>query len=756
MGVNVVEARAAKLDGFPGLRRMFERRRPFDRTQRFLSDRFSCPPELSGIPHPGIRTAATLGRIMEIAEVVVGPEELLVGTYARQPSEGPDRTAEWVGAASHMGGIYGHMAIDYDRLLSMGLAGIREILQRKLERLMREESSLHAEGLEGRIGEVGPERYQREDFLRGGLIAIDGVLRLRDRYVEACRRLLDEVDDSELKANVRVQIGLLERVPEHPARTFHEALQSIYFMFTIFNGVDGVTMALGRLDQVLWPFYERDVAAGRLTRERAIELLGALSIKISELAEVPLSLMSGGVDREGRAAVNELTYLLLEAMDLLRLHNPSVGLAVNEETPEALLERSAEMICSGYCHPALFNDRVIIEGLERFGVKPEDARWHQHCTCTEITTCGSSGIWVVASYMNFGRVFEWIAGRAEGSEGSLCGGLDVGPPGVELLGYGEGGYGRFVPDLGEIGSFERLMEVVKRLLGYVIRENVRVQNQWARSRQVQGAFPLLSLFVNDCIEREADLERGGARYYFFYPQLVGLPTAVDSLVAIKRLVFEERRLGLAEFARIVRENFEGHEELRSLIRNTLPKYGTNDPEADGIAGELAEFYFEEVGRYRNPYGFPYVAGFLSWQMHGVLGSQTGATPDGRLAGQALSDSLASVQGMARRGPTAMLESVEKFDLANAIGAVVVNVTIPVSQRDPKLAAAVKHLIRSHFAKGGFELQFNVVSRETLERAREKPEEHRDLLVRVGGYSDYFVNLSPELQQEIIQRFDIGG
>jgi formate C-acetyltransferase len=376
------------------------------------------------------------------------------------------------------------------------------------------------------------------------------------------------------------------------------------------------------------------------------------------------------------------------------------------------------MVADGYSHPAFFNDRVITDGLIGHGVKPQDARWHLHCTCTEMTTSGCSGIWVVADYMNFGKVIENLLKE---------------------------------PD--KIASFDDFKTAVKRSLSQLVRENNRIMDLFATTRKAQAAYPFLSLFVNDCLTKELDIERGGARYYYFYPQLVGLPTVVDSLIAVKKVVFEEKKIDLSAFGKIVKDNFKDADELRDYIRNKLPKYGTNDAEADTLASELIECYYREVGRYTNPYGFAFVPGFLSWIMHAEFGKNTGATPDGRLTGWALSDSLAASQGMARKGPTAMLETVENFDLSKATGAVVVNVTIPVGKADEKTVKAIVHLVRGHFAKGGFELQFNVMSKEKLEAARKEPEKHRDLLVRVGGYSDYYVNLSEQLQTEILRRFE---
>ncbi len=681
------------LSKYPELAAMYEKRHGWKENEYFCCNN-SLPKDVVGqnIHYPGIRTAHGFKRGLEDGRVVVRPEELIIGVT---PHFGKDslKNESWVFGVVPMGGISAHMAIEYSKLLTVGLNGIQQEVQTRLDNLVKDFSP------------AGPERFQREDFLRGGLITLQAAIDFQKRHAEEAERVGNKY------------AAIASRVPAEPSRTFHEALQSIYFAVMLCQYNAGL-MGLGRLDQVLLPYYERGMASGELTRDRVIELLGAFYIKLSELIWVPMSLMLGGKTRDGRNAVNDLTCLMLETADLVRLHNPSLGLAVNEETPDDLLLKAARMVSDGYGHPAFFNDRVITRGLIMQGVKPEEARWHLHCTCTEMTTCGCSGIWVVADYMNFGKVMENV--------------LSNSPP---------------------TATFDQLKETIKCRLAEMIRENVRLQNQYAFFRQTQGAFPFLSLFVNDCLEKEMDLDRGGARYYFFYPQLVGLPTVVDSLIAVRKIVFEDRRKTLTDFAEIVKNNFAQAPDLREYIRTHLPKYGTNNAEADELAGELIEFYFAEVGKYTNPYGFKYVPGFLSWVMHGVFGSGTGPTPDGRLAGQALSDSLAAVQGMAKRGPTAMLETVEKFDLARAIGAVVVNVTLPVGQADEKIAVAVSDMIKAHFSRGGFELQFNVMNKERLEAARKYPENHRDILVRVGGYSDYFVNLSEELQDEILRRFE---
>ncbi len=725
--------RTKKLSLYPELERMYNARH--QRGEYVGINPYRCLPVdiyEKHIPFPGIRRALAFKRGLEISNIIVRQEELIVGVRPNVDENVLD-SGKWVGSAvPFLGGITGHMAIDYDDLLGVGLIGIRKILTDKLERLI---------GSDPEAKEITHNRFLREDYLRAGLICIDATIAYQKRYYEAAKGVVAD-DVAEVVA----------KVPTEPAENFHQALQSIYFIITLLSGYDTGLMSLGRLDQVLIDIYRRDIESGELTKERAIELLGAFYIKLSELEISPVSVMIGGQSRDGQSGVNELTYLILEAADVVRLHNPSIGLAVNDDTPEDLLDKASAMVSSGYSHPAFFNDRVIVNGLIKAGVEPEDARWHVHCTCTEITTAGCSGIWVVATYMNFARALEWLIGEGKSSSNNklLSDFLDEGAH-RNCSEY-------FIDDvpivpLAEIKSFEQVKEIVKRYLAYMIRENVRYMNQYAASRQVQSAFPFLSLFVRDCLEKELDIERGGAKYYFFYPQLVGMPTVIDSLIAIKKIVFEECRMEFCEFAAIIRNDFADNVELREYIRNKLPKYGTNDNEVDSLAKEIVEFYFAELSRYKNPYGFAYIPGFLCWQMHGRLGKITGATPDGRLSGEALSDSLAAVQGMAKKGPTAMLETVEKFDLSKAFGAVVVNVTIPVGEVSDKLMLAVKHLVKAHFSKGGFEMQFNVTRREVLERARENPEQYQDVLVRVGGYSDYFVNLTEELQNEVLRRFD---
>jgi len=732
-----------RLAQYPELAAMYEKRHKATEYRRYWS-RNTLPKDLAdkGIPFPGIRNALGFKRGLEISKLAIEPEELIIGAH---PFTDHDLfgSGEWNGCvAPYIGGITGHMGIDLERLLSLGLNGVRNLLLERLKKYHNNYSPMHTDNLEQRASKIEAETFEQEDFLRAGLITLEAAIDFQKRYADEAKRIGSKYTD------------IFANVPAKPATTFHEALQSIYFTLMLCTYSAGL-MGIGRLDQVLFPIYQNDLKAGRLTKQRAIELLGAFYIKSSELMDVPMTIMLGGQTRDGKPATNELSYLMLEAADIVRLHNPSIGIAVNEDTPDDLLLKGAQMVTSGYSHPAFFNDRSIVKGLTDLGVKPEHARWHLHCTCTEITPCYYSGVWVVATYINFGRIMEWIVngGISSTSKQRLDHGHCEWESGQWSEYFNSDIPSDRTPAPEDITSFEQVKHLVKQYLAYVVRETVRLQNNHASNRKVQGAFPFLSLFINDCIEKEADIERGGAKYTFFYPQLVGVPTAVDSLMAIQKIVFEDKQMSFTDYAKQVRDNFAGAEALRQTIRNKMPKYGTNDPQADDLAREIIEFYYGEISKYKNPYGDPYAPGFLSWIMHAELGKCTVATPDGRLAGQALSDSLASVQGMAKKGPTAMLGSVETLDLTPAVGAVVVNVTIPVSQPDENMVQAVKSMIKSHFSRGGFELQFNVMSKERLQAAQKDPNSHRDLLVRVGGYSDYFVNLNAEIQEELIRRFD---
>jgi trans-4-hydroxy-L-proline dehydratase len=379
------------------------------------------------------------------------------------------------------------------------------------------------------------------------------------------------------------------------------------------------------------------------------------------------------------------------------------------------------MLAHGRGDPAFFNEPLIIDGLRDHGVLPEDAPDFMNSTCVEIKVVGRSNMWVTAPYFNLPQgllnVMEAVARQ----------------------------------EMPAPATFAALQEQVRaNLAGTVAAKAQELDRIW-QARAEQGCFPLASCFIRDCLERGLDFDRGGARYNWVENSFVGLANLVDSLLAVRHLVYETGELSIAEFVDILRHDFEGHEELRQRILNTLPQYGNDHSEADELAREWAEFLIaataaQTVGPHR------YVPGFFCWIMHERMGSQTGATPDGRRALWPLADGAGAVQGREKHGPTASVLSTTAWSHRDVLGGLVHNVKFSSRALGTDTdRAAVRQLIETYLRRGGFEIQVNVVSRETLLEAREHPERHRDLLVRVAGYSDYFISLNDKMQAEIIAR-----
>jgi formate C-acetyltransferase len=430
-----------------------------------------------------------------------------------------------------------------------------------------------------------------------------------------------------------------------------------------------------------------------------------------------------------------------------------VGLAWHRDLPSELMDFAVGMLAYGRGDPAFFNDELIVAGLRDHDVCDADAANYMNSTCVEIKPVGASNIWVTAPYFNLPQglldVMEATAAGEQPALGQLPGpalGQLPGPALGQLPG----------PALGQLpgeepATYEELEARVRDNLAARVAGAAQQLDQVWRDRARTGGFPLASCLTHDCLELGRDFDRGGARYNWVENSFVGLANLADSLTAVRRLVYQERKLTLAEFAAILRQDYQGHEALRQRIVNKLPKYGNDLHEPDEIARRWAEFLIQtseaqRVGPHR------YVPGFFCWIQHERLGAQTAATPDGRRAGWPLADAAGAAQGRETRGPTASVLSTTCWSHRPALGGLVHNAKFSSdlfgSAAD---RAALRRLIETYLLRGGFEMQVNVVSRDTLLAAQAHPEQHRDLLVRVAGYSDYFVKLSPKMQEEIIAR-----
>ena len=600
------------------------------------------------------------------------------------------------------GGDAGHFHPDYDKLFGLGIGGML------------------AE-IETRRREAGVD-LERQAFYDACRIALAGMAAYVRRVGAACEEMAEQEEQD--RASWLHMATMCQRVATEPPETFHEAIQLMFVaQIALWFGEGHGLTAPGRMDQTLHRFYQADLAAGRTTRREAFELICGLYIHMNRILRTgsAISVMVGGRDGQGRDVTNELTYLCLAARLATRLSYPTVAIAWHSGTPSELMDFSVHMLSRGIGDPAFFNDELIVSGLREHGVSEEDSYNYMNSTCVEIKVVGRSNMWVTAPYFNLPlALLEAMQDVAEGE----------------------------MPEPATYDEFA--VRVRENLAGKVHSAALRLDQMW-QDRAERGCFPLASCFILDCLERGLDFDRGGARYNWVENSFVGLANLVDSLVAVRHLVYETKELSVAQFYDILHQDYGGHEPLRHRILNTLPKYGNDQEEPDELARQWAGFLIEStesntVGPHR------YVPGFFCWIQHERLGSQTGATPDGRRAYWPLADGAGAAQGREKQGPTASVLSTTKWSHRPVLGGLVHNVKFAGRLfKNAQGYSVLRDLIETYLQRGGFEIQINVVEKETLLAAQEHPEAYADLLVRVAGYSDYFTKLNLKMQQEIIAR-----
>jgi formate C-acetyltransferase len=659
------------------------------------------------------RTAARLGAMA----IALSPGERIVG---RPDLRAPSRQeAREIAAVQDViesippfpGGDTGHFHPDFDKLFAVGIGGIRREIQSR----------------------VDSSTEERAIFFIACDVAIEGMSHYIGRVATECELTAAAADECSLayagngdegSQALRELTRICRHISTEPPATFHEAIQLMFLtVVALWFGEDHALTTPGRMDQTLRPFYEADIAAGRLTREEALELICCFYIQLNMIlgAGSALSVMIGGRDRNGVDVTSELTFLCLAARQATRLAYPTVGLAWHEGTPAELTDFACRMLRGGTGDPAFFNDELIASGLRDLGVSEFDSYNYMNSTCVEIKVVGASHIWATAPYFNCGQVL-----------------LDV----VDLVADG---------NVEEPAGFDEFSSLLSESFATAVRESAERLDAIWRQRAQTGCFPLGSCLIADCLERGVDFDRGGARYNWVENSFVGLANLTDSLIAIKHLVYDIRELTLSELRDILRDDFEGAEPLRQRILNRLPSYGNTDDEADAMAVTWAEI-LQEVTAENSVGGHTYVPGFFCWVMHGRLGADTGATPDGRKAGVTLADGAGAAQGREQRGPTPSLLSTTKWSHQGAIGGFVHNVVFSKSALDTDAGLqTLRGLIETNMRRRGFEIHVNVVSADTLRDAQAHPEDYADLLVRVAGYSDYFVHLDPNMQAEVIAR-----
>jgi formate C-acetyltransferase len=648
-------------------------------------------------------------------------------------------TDEW--KAAYEAGVFtefleqrapGHTALG-DKIYKKGLFDLEEEIRRNMQDLdfIRDSAA----------------RKKMEE-LRAMEIVADALIHYAERYSKIAKKVAEKEKNVERRKELTKIADICAHVPAHPPRDFWEALQYYWFVHV------GVILELnpwdafnpGRLDQHLYPFYEKGLKDGTLTREKAKELLQAFWIKFNNHPAPPkvgvtaeesstytdfALINTGGVKGDGSDAVNELSYLMLDVVDEMRLTQPSSMVQISKKTPDKFLKRALEIIRTGFGQPSVFNTDVIILELLRQGKSIEDARNGGASGCVETGAFGKE-CYILTGYFNIVKILEI----------TLNNGLD--PRTGRKIGLKTG-------DPAEFRSFDELLEAFKKQLNHFVNIKIRGNNMIERLYAEHLPVPFLSLFIDDCIAKGKDYNDGGARYNTNYIQGVGLGTTTDSLAAIKFNVYDNKYITMRELLKALKTDFHGYETLRQRLTNRTPKYGNDDDYADQIMRTVFEDYYEAIDGRPNTKGGYYRINLLPTTVHIYFGKAVGATPDGRKAGDPLSEGVSPVQGADRKGPTAVITSAAKIDHARTGGTLLNQKFTPQLLADEEGLDKLAHLIRTYFKLDGHHIQFNVVNSDTLRDAQKHPEKYRGLIVRVAGYSDYFVDLNVELQNEIIKR-----
>jgi formate C-acetyltransferase len=605
-----------------------------------------------------------------------------------------------------------------------------------------------------RLGPLDDEAARRQDAqLRGMEIACDAIVRFAERHAEAAEAMATDEADPDRRRELLDIARTCRRVPAHAPSTFREAVQMYWFVHlgTVMelNGWDA--MNPGHLDQHLRPFYERGIADGSLAREHAKELLGCLWVKFNNQPAPPkvgvtakesgtyndfTNINLGGLTREGDDAVSDLSYLLLEVVEEVHLLQPQSNIQVSTKTPDRFLEAACKVARRGFGYPSFFSADMVVAEQVRAGKTLEDAREGGTSGCIETGSFGKEA-YLLTGYLNVPKILEV----------TLSDGID--PASGE----------RLAPALGDPrawASFEDLYEAFEARLRHFVDVKVEVNHTIETLFARDYPAPFLSVVIRDCIEKARDYHDGGPRYNTTYIQCCGVGTVTDSLSALATHALDGGTVELGRLLDALARDFEGDEPLRQRLANKTPRFGNDDDCADSLMQRLFESLFRAIDGRPNTRGGQYHLNLLSTTCHVYFGTRVGATPDGRHAGLPVSDGTSPAHGADRCGPTAVCRSLGKMDQVRTGGTLLNQRFLPQVLEGESGVKSLAALVRTYFRLGGHHIQFNVVDTDTLRDAQRHPDRYRDLLVRVAGYSDYFVDIGRDLQEEIIARTAQGG
>ena len=637
--------------------------------------------------------------------------ELLAGRVAADTQEGSAAQQEeargYLAAYPGAPGQTGHCELDLEPLMRLGIDGLQERIR-----------DTQRAGSAGGGAESGTADEAYASFTEA-LTGLSAMIHNAATTVEAAARKAGPQRQQELG----VIASSCHRVAHDPPQTFRDAIQLLWFVVMGVMHAEPVGLVVpGHLDRTLYPFYRRQVEAGELDDDEALLLIESLYLLVNEYIPegLAISVMVGGRDEHGSDVTNELSHLCLEALRRTALIYPTVGICWHEDTPDTLMSLAIDLIGHGNANPALFGDATIQEGLADLGVPPGEACRYVNSTCVEITPSGASNVWVASPYYNTCQLLlDEVAAQCQ----------DPAP------------------------DFVSFQQRYRQRLAAAVETAVEQQNEARRQRRQRGRKPLQSVFTRDCITRGRDIDDGGAPYNWVECSFVGLANLADSLQVIETEIYDRGTLTLAQLKALLDSDFSDAEPTRLRLLNGHPKYGQGCPEVDKRVAATVAWVSAQCRQYRMlPDDSHYVPGAFVWVMHERLGRDTGATPDGRRAGFPFADGCGPAQGRESRGPTAAILSTTSWDHRSMIGGLAYNMKFNTSLfREPEGFDRLRDLVLTFLRRGGFETQINVVDADVLRRAQQHPEQHRDLVVRIGGYTDYFTRLTPQMQAEVILR-----
>ena len=660
------------------------------------------------------RWAASTAHVMANCPIKIRHGERLVGWH---PNSHPDKETQqtleearaylrsqhyWVTA------MEGHMALDNPHILRVGLDAIGEELEQ------------HRDAVEL----LDRERIEKLVFYDSALTSLQALQGFIERYATLASEQAATQTDPEWRAELDVIAEVCAHIAHQPARSYRDAIQLMWFCFigvTLENAESHHCYGPGRIDQYLLPYLEAERAAGALDESLVDDLMDQCFIKCNEFAPRQMSALIlgiGGRTPDGGNGFNELSHRILYSSCRTRMYFPGVDIAWHKDVPPEFMRDACVLLRNGNGQPSFFNDQLIIDGLLKYGLPYEHAVDHLPSTCTETSIQGRCNPWVAWPYINIPKAALRALEQAEGWEDLLA----------------------------------KTDEAVAEVARHAVAKGNADQALAARQRP----FPLLSCFLEGCLETGRNVSSGGARYNFLQPEAVGISNVVDGLAAIRTLVFEQGRYTLDDFRAAIAANWEGHESLHRAIERECPKYGNDDPWVNDLFTRYTSCWCSAIEGTRNWFGGPVFPGFLGWTVWIGFGRDTGATPDGRFAGQPLANSLAPCSGVKLKGIPSTLLSASGLDHSRGLGGITFNLrftgtSLAAEQGPDRLAAMITAALGD---LGIYMVQLDIASSETLKKAQEKPEDYLDLYVRIGGYLVPFTLLDQQAQQEVIERAEL--